>query len=103
MAFNNSPDVENDSGFYLGDILLAPAFGQLLHPITGIVEHIYERSLLIEVMENDKEDQTLINEMNHRAVVAMTDVKVIKKGPKPKKKPEDPNAKPLKKPPRKVE
>lgn len=87
MAFNNSPDVERDTGFNIGDILLSPAYGQLEHSFTGIVEQIYEKSLLVEIMENDPEDQILVNEMNHRAVVSMAGIKVIKKAPKPKKKP----------------
>ena len=87
MAFNNSPDVERDTGFNIGDILLAPAYGQLEHPFTGMVEQIYEKSLLVEIMENDADDQILVNEMNHRGVVSMSNVKVIKKAPKQKKKP----------------
>ncbi|MBU7455760.1 hypothetical protein [Leuconostoc fallax] len=76
-----SEEVENNSGFNIGDILLAPAYGNLEKPFTGEVEKIYENSLLVVITENDPEDQPTVNEMNHRAVVKMSDVEVIKKAP----------------------
>ncbi|GMA68793.1 hypothetical protein GCM10025879_00390 [Leuconostoc litchii] len=77
---------ENTSGFNLGDVLLAPAYGNLEKPFTGQVEKIYENSLLVEITENDPADQPAVNEMNHRAVVRMDEVEVIKHGPAPEKK-----------------
>ena len=62
---------ENTSGFNLGDVLLAPAYGNLEKPFTGQVEKIYENSLLVEITENAPADQPAVNEMNHRAVVRM--------------------------------
>ena len=76
-----SEEVENNSGFNIGDILLAPAYGNLEKPFTGEVEKIYENSLLVVITENDPEDQPTVNEMNHRAVVKMSDVEGIKKAP----------------------
>ncbi|MGR8825236.1 hypothetical protein [Leuconostoc mesenteroides] len=76
---------ENTSGFNLGDVLLAPAYGNLEKPFTGQVEKIYENSLLVEITENAPADQPAVNEMNHRAVVRMDEVEVIKHGPAPEK------------------
>ncbi|MGO2544684.1 MAG: hypothetical protein ACTH7G_01540 [Leuconostoc mesenteroides] len=80
---------ENTSGFNLGDVLLAPAYGNLEKPFTGQVEKIYENSLLVEITENAPADQPAVNEMNHRAVVRMDEVEVIKHGLAPEKSVKD--------------
>ncbi|MDV8950686.1 hypothetical protein [Leuconostoc falkenbergense] len=79
---------ENTSGFNIGDVLLAPAYGNLEKPFTGQVEKIYDNALLVEITENDPVDQPTVNEMNHRAVVRMDEVEVIKHAPAPEKKAE---------------
>ena len=84
MEANMAEEVEeNTSGFNLGDVLLAPAYGNLEKPFTGQVEKIYENSLLVEITENAPADQPAVNEMNHRAV------EVIKHGPAPEKSVKD--------------
>lgn len=80
---------ENTSGFNIGDVLLAPAYGNLEKPFTGQVEKIYDNALLVEITENDPVDQPTVNEMNHRAVVRMDEVEVIKHAPVPEKKAEE--------------
>ena len=80
---------ENTSGFNIGDVLLAPAYGNLEKPFTGQVEKIYDNALLVEMTENDPVDQPTVNEMNHRAVVRMDEVEVIKHAPAPEKKAEE--------------
>jgi Asp-tRNA(Asn)/Glu-tRNA(Gln) amidotransferase C subunit len=80
---------ENTSGFNIGDVLLAPAYGNLEKPFTGQVEKIYDNALLVEITENDPVDQPTVNEMNHRAVVRMDEVEVIKHAPAPEKKAEE--------------
>ena len=80
---------ENTSGFNIGDVLLAPAYGNLEKPFTGQVEKIYDNALLVEITENDSVDQPTVNEMNHRAVVRMDEVEVIKHAPAPEKKAEE--------------
>jgi len=50
------------------------------------VEKIYENALLVEITENDPSDQPTVNEMNHRAVVRMDEIEVIKHAPAPEKK-----------------
>lgn len=80
---------ENTSGFNIGDVLLAPAYGNLEKPFTGQVEKIYDNALLVEITENDPVDQPTVNEMNHRAVLRMDEVEVIKHAPAPEKKAEE--------------
>lgn len=80
---------ENTSGFNIGDVLLAPAYGNLEKPFTGQVEKIYDNALLVEITENDPVDQPTVNEINHRAVVRMDEVEVIKHAPAPEKKAEE--------------
>ena len=80
---------ENTSGFNVGDVLLAPAYGNLEKPFTGQVEKIYDNALLVEITENAPVDQPTVNEMNHRAVVRMDEVEVIKHAPAPEKKAEE--------------
>ncbi|CAK8053783.1 hypothetical protein [Eupransor demetentiae] len=76
---------EKASKYNVGDILLAPPYGNLDKPFTGKVEKVYENALLVEITENDPADQAAVNEMNHRGVVRMDDVEVIQAAPKPEK------------------
>jgi len=71
------------SKYNIGDILLAPAYGNLEKPFTGQVEKIYENALLVEITENDPSDQPTVNEMNHRAIFRMDEIEVIKNAPVP--------------------
>lgn len=73
------------SKYHVGDILLAPAYGNLEKPFTGQVEKVYENALLVEITENDLGDQPAVNEMNHRAVVRMDEIEVIKHAPVPER------------------
>lgn len=85
MLINMADEEENKaSKYHIGDILLAPAYGNLEKPFTGQVEKVYENSLLVEITENDPADQPTVNEMNHRAVVRMDEIEVIKHAPVPK-------------------
>lgn len=70
-------DEEKAAKYHVGDILLAPAYGNLEKPFTGKVEKVYDNALLVEITENDPADQPAVNEMNHRGVVKMDDVEVI--------------------------
>ena len=73
---------EQESKYHVGDVLLAPAYGNLEQPFTGKVEKVYENSLLVEIIENDPADQPAVNEMNHRAIVRMSEVEVIQAAPR---------------------
>lgn len=70
-------EIVNDSGFNIGDFVAAKKFANFEHDFKGVVEKIYEHSLLVLVTENDPEDQATVNEYNHRAVVRMSETKVL--------------------------
>lgn len=70
-------EVINDSGFNIGDFVAAKKFANFEHDFKGIVEKIYEHSLLVLITENDSEDQATVNEYNYRAVVRMSETKVL--------------------------
>lgn len=70
-------EIINDSGFNIGDFVAAKKFANFEHDFKGVVEKIYEHSLLVLVTENDPEDQATVNEYNHRAVVRMSETKVL--------------------------
>ncbi|CAH1851451.1 hypothetical protein [Convivina intestini] len=74
---------EQAAKFHVGDVLLAPAYGNLEKPFTGKVEKVYENALLVEIVENAPADQPAVNEMNHRAIVRMAEVEVIQAAPAP--------------------
>ena len=70
-------EVVNDSGFNIGDFVAAKKFANFEHDFKGIVEKIYEHSLLVMVTEYDAKDQATVNEYNHRAVVRMDETEVL--------------------------
>lgn len=70
-------EIVNDSGFNIGDFVAAKKFANFENDFKGVVEKIYEHSLLVLVTENDPEDQATVNEYNHRAVVRMSETKVL--------------------------
>ncbi|MDR2660820.1 MAG: hypothetical protein LBC17_02090 [Lactobacillaceae bacterium] len=77
--------------FWIDDVIVAPPYGNIIHPFTGQVKKIYDLSVLVEITQNDKDDEITVTEMNHRAIVAKAAAEIITKGPKA---PEiiDPNA-----------
>jgi len=81
--------VENTSEFDLGDLVAGKKFANFEHDFKGIVEKIYEHSLLVVITENNPEDDATVNEYNHRAVLRMSDTKILVKtdnpAPRPKK------------------
>ncbi|MDR0899869.1 MAG: hypothetical protein LBM27_05895 [Lactobacillaceae bacterium] len=89
MALKSKETLNDTYQYWLDDVIVAPAYGQIQHPFTGLIKKIYDASLLIEVTDYDKEDTITITEMNHRAVVRMDAAEIIKKGPKPPEKDED--------------
>ncbi|MCM0598775.1 hypothetical protein [Periweissella fabalis] len=82
-------EIINDSGFNIGDFVAAKKFANFEHDFKGVVEKIYEHSLLVLVTENDPEDQATVNEYNHRAVVRMSETKVLIAAEVPEVEPKD--------------
>lgn len=71
--------VENTSEFDLGDLVAGKKFANFEHDFKGIVEKIYEHSLLVVITENDPKDDATVNEYNHRAVLGMSNTKILVK------------------------
>ena len=91
--------VENTSEFDVGDFVAGKKFANFEHDFKGIVEKIYEHSLLVVITENNPEDDATVNEYNHRAVLRMSETKILVKTDNPAPRPsaeddaEDDNAK----------
>lgn len=64
--------------FKVGDQVKAPKFGPLEHDFGGVVERVYNNSIMIEIKDYEPADQTSVNELNGRAVVAKEDAKIVK-------------------------
>ncbi|WP_187387545.1 hypothetical protein [Weissella muntiaci] len=79
--------VENMSEFDLGDFVAGKKFANFEHDFKGIVERIYEHSLLVNITEFDPEDTATVNEYNHRAVVRMSETKILIKTDNPAPRP----------------
>lgn len=80
--------VENTSEFDLGDLVAGKKFANFEHDFKGIVEKIYEHSLLVVITENDPKDDATVNEYNHRAVLSMSNTKILVKTDNPAPRPE---------------
>ncbi|QBO36915.1 hypothetical protein EQG49_10900 [Periweissella cryptocerci] len=76
-------EVENNSGFNIGDLVQAKKFANLEHDFEGTVEKIYDHALLVVITENDPEDQSTVNEYNHRAIIRMSETEVLIPAPEP--------------------
>lgn len=86
MALKAKEVLNDKYGYWIDDVVIVPPYGQIEHSFQGLVKKIYDQSLLVEVTDNDKKDEIVITEMNHRAVVRMDSAEIIKKGPKPVEK-----------------
>lgn len=75
--------IENTSEFDIGDYVHGKKFANFEHDFDGIVEKIYENSLLVMITEFDPEDSATVNEYNQRAVVRMSETKILKKTDNP--------------------
>lgn len=75
--------IENTSEFDIGDYVHGKKFANFEHDFDGIVEKIYENSLLVMITDFDPEDSATVNEYNQRAVVRMSETKILKKTDNP--------------------
>lgn len=65
--------------FYkVGDEVKAGKFGPLEHDFGGIVEKVYENSIMIAIKQFDPSDKTSVNELNGRAVIRKDEAKMVK-------------------------
>jgi len=73
----------------IGDYVAGKKFASLEHDFKGEIEKVYENSVLVLIQEFDKEDEPIVNEYNHRAVVRKDETKLLKAAPEPEKAPEE--------------
>ncbi|WP_048000610.1 hypothetical protein [Lactiplantibacillus herbarum] len=73
----------------IGDYVAGKKFASLEHDFEGEIEKVYENSVLVLIQKFDKEDEPIVNEYNHRAVVRKDEAKLLKAGPEPEKAPEE--------------
>jgi hypothetical protein len=81
--------IENTSEFDIGDYVSGKKFANFEHDFSGIVEKIYEHSIMILITDFDPEDTATVNEYNQRAVVRMSDAQILKKTDNPAPRPSD--------------
>lgn len=43
----------------------------LKHPFSGVIEKIYENSVLLQITANDPEDDTAVSDLNRKIVVSI--------------------------------
>lgn len=68
--------------FKIGDVVEAEKFGQLEHNFSGVVEKVYDNSIMVSIDDYDPSDKSSVNELNKRAVVRKTKAKILKAVPR---------------------
>lgn len=71
--------------FEIGDLVKAKKFGPMDHDFTGIVEKVYNNSVMISIQDFDPSDKNGVNELNSRAVIRQSEAKMIKAVPRTEK------------------
>lgn len=79
--------IENTSEFDIGDYVAGKKFANFEHDFSGIVEKIYEHALMVLITDFDREDTATVNEYNQRAIVRMSETKILKKTDNPAPRP----------------
>ena len=75
--------------FEIGDLVKAKKFGPMDHDFTGIVEKVYNNSIMISIQDFDPSDKNGVNELNSRAVIRQSEAKMIKAVPRTEKADDD--------------
>ena len=75
--------------FEIGDLVKVKKFGPMDHDFTGIVEKVYNNSVMISIQDFDPSDKNGVNELNSRAVIRQSEAKMIKAVPRTEKNDED--------------
>ncbi|WP_225365942.1 hypothetical protein [Levilactobacillus bambusae] len=79
MANKKDKDAEKvEINVNVGDYVTAKKFGSFAHNFKGVVEKVYENSVLIVIDSFDPEDAVVVDDLNHRAVSRKTEIKVTK-------------------------
>ncbi len=71
--------------FEIGDVVKGKKFGPMDHDFTGIVEKVYNNSIMVSIHDFDPADKSGVNELNGRAVLRQKETKMIKAVPRKEK------------------
>lgn len=71
--------------FEIGDLVQGKKFGPMDHDFTGIVEKVYNNSIMVSIQDFDPADKSGVNELNNRAVIRQSEAKMLKAVPRTEK------------------
>lgn len=71
--------------FEIGDVVGCKKFGPMDHDFQGVVEKVYNNSVMVSINDFDPADKSGVNELNGRAVVRQSEAKMIKAVPRKEK------------------
>ena len=71
--------------FEIGDVVGCKKFGPMDHSFQGVVEKVYNNSVMVSINDFDPADKSGVNELNGRAVVRQSEAKMIKAVPREEK------------------
>lgn len=83
---------ESVADFEIGDLVQGKKFGPMDHDFTGIVEKVYNNSIMVSIQDFDPSDKSGVNELNNRAVIRQSEAKMIKAVPRTEKDDDDDEA-----------
>lgn len=75
--------------FEIGDVVKGKKFGPMDHDFTGVVEKVYNNSIMVSIQDFDPADKSGVNELNGRAVIRQKEAKMIKAVPREEKESEE--------------
>ena len=64
--------------FEIGDVVGCKKFGPMDHDFQGVVEKVYNNSVMVSINDIDPADKSGVNELNGRAVSRQDEAKIIK-------------------------
>ncbi|MGM9892377.1 hypothetical protein [Limosilactobacillus sp.] len=71
--------------FEIGDVVGCKKFGPMDHDFQGVVEKVYNNSIMVSINDFDPADKSGVNELNGRAVIRQSEAKMIKAVPREEK------------------
>ncbi|MDO4903458.1 MAG: hypothetical protein Q3959_04275 [Limosilactobacillus sp.] len=71
--------------FEIGDLIGCKKFGPMDHDFQGVVEKVYNNSVMVSINDFDPADKSGVNELNGRAVIRQSDAEMIKAVPRVEK------------------
>lgn len=75
--------------FEIGDVVGCKKFGPMDHDFQGVVEKVYNNSIMVSINDFDPADKSGVNELNGRAVIRQDEAKMIEAVPREDKDTDD--------------